>query len=110
MSIELEVILNEISDYDYYKEYRFLANRRFRFDYMFPLQSPIIKGVAVEFEGGAWSGGRHIRPQGFIKDCQKYNLAVLSGYVVLRFTSESLKEPDKIKQEIESTLKMFDVA
>lgn len=56
MSIDLEVILNEISNYDYYKEFKFLPNRRFRFDYMFPLQSKIVKGVAVEFEGGAWSG------------------------------------------------------
>ena len=101
---EMELILNEITNYDYYKEFKFLDNRKFRFDYVFLLSESLIKGVAVEFEGGVWSNGRHIRPLGFIKDCEKYNLASINGYIVLRFTSECLKDPNRIKAMIESTL------
>lgn len=104
MISEMELILNEISNFDYYKEFKFLHNRKFRFDYLFLLSDSKIKGVAVEFEGGVWSAGRHIRPIGFIKDCEKYNLALVNGYVVLRFTSECLKNPEKIKSIIENTL------
>ena len=104
MLSEMELILNEISNFDYYKEFKFLHNRKFRFDYLFLLSDSKIKGVAVEFEGGVWSAGRHIRPIGFIKDCEKYNLALVNGYVVLRFTSECLKDPNRIKSIIENTL------
>ena len=101
---EMELILNEISNYDYHKEFKFLHNRRFRFDYVYLLTDSKIKGIAIEFEGGVWSAGRHIRPLGFIKDCEKYNLASINGYIVLRFTSECLKDPVRIKATIESTL------
>lgn len=101
---EMELILNEISNYDYHKEFKFLDNRKFRFDYVYLLSESLIKGIAIEFEGGVWSNGRHIRPLGFIKDCEKYNLATVNGYIVLRFTSECLKNPDRIKSIIESTL------
>ena len=104
MISEMELILNEISDYDYYKEFKFLGDRKFRFDFVFLLLQSKIKGVAIEFEGGVWSSGRHIRPLGFIRDCEKYNLAMLNGYIVLRFTSECLKNPDRIKEMIENTL------
>ena len=101
---EMELILNEISNYDYHKEYKFLSDRRFRFDYVFLLDNSLIKGIAIEFEGGVWSNGRHIRPLGFIKDCEKYNLATVNGYVVLRFTSECIKDTNRVKTTIESTL------
>jgi hypothetical protein len=104
MISEMELILNEISDYDYYKEFKFLGDRKFRFDFVFLLLQSKIKGVAIEFEGGVWSSGRHIRPLGFIRDCEKYNLASLNGYIVLRFTSECLKNPNKVKETIENTL------
>ena len=101
---EMELILNEISNYDYHKEFKFLDNRKFRFDYVFLLDNSLIKGIAIEFEGGVWSNGRHIRPLGFIKDCEKYNLATVNGYVVLRFTSECIKDTNRVKTTIESTL------
>lgn len=101
---EMELILNEISNYDYHKEFKFLHDRKFRFDYVFLLDNSKIKGIAIEFEGGVWSNGRHIRPLGFIKDCEKYNLATVNGYIVLRFTSECLKDPNRVKATIENTL------
>jgi len=68
-------------------EYKFHPKRRWRFDFAFPL----IK-IAVEIEGGVWSGGRHTRGAGFIKDMEKYNAAVLLGWRVLRYSGETMTQ------------------
>lgn len=47
--------------------------------------------IAVEVEGGTWSGGRHTRGDGFEKDCEKYNTAALAGWRVLRFTGAQVQ-------------------
>jgi len=60
--------------------------RRWRFDEAWPARK-----VAVELEGGVYSGGRHVRPEGFEKDCEKYNAAVSLGWRVLRFTTTALR-------------------
>jgi hypothetical protein len=44
--------------------------------------------VGVEIEGGEWIYGRHNRPEGFMKDCEKYNTAAIMGWKVLRFTGK----------------------
>ena len=67
-------------------EYAFCPGRRFRFDFAYP-----DKKIAVEGEGGVWINGRHNRGQGFINDCEKYNIACLMGWKVLRYTSENLE-------------------
>lgn len=67
-------------------EYVFAAPRRWRFDFCF-----VDERLAVEIEGGAWSGGRHTRGAGFVGDMGKYNAAVILGYRVLRFTPEMVK-------------------
>jgi very-short-patch-repair endonuclease len=52
------------------------------------------KKIAIEIEGGAFSGGRHTRGVGFVNDMQKYNAYSLLGYTLLRFTSEqAIKQP-----------------
>ncbi len=48
------------------------------------------KKLAVEVEGGTWSGGRHVRGLGFEEDARKYNVLVLLGWRVLRFTSTAI--------------------
>ena len=60
------------------KEYKFNNKRKWRVDFYNPLAR-----IAVEIEGGIWSGGRHIRPAGFIKDIEKYNS--LSSFGILLF-------------------------
>jgi very-short-patch-repair endonuclease len=65
-------------------EYKFDKTRRWRFDFAYPK----IK-LAIELEGGIWSRGRHTRGIGYIKDCEKYNAAVLQGWKVLRYTSDT---------------------
>ena len=61
-------------------EYRFLANRRFRFDIAWPYCAPL---VAIEVQGGIWTGGAHARGGGIRRDIEKHNLAVTNGWRVL---------------------------
>ena len=76
----------------YEREQMLIPGRRFRFDFVLP-QS----GLIVECEGGTWSGGRHTSGIGFRNDCVKYNLAVEHGYVVLRYTSDLIKNGSAIE-------------
>lgn len=66
-------------------EWRFHVPRRWRFDYAWPYAA-----VALEVEGGVWTGGRHTRGSGFLKDLEKYNRATLDGWHVLRCTPQTL--------------------
>lgn len=74
------------------REYKFLKDRLFRFDFAWP-----DKKIAVEVEGGVWNHGRHTRGEGFERDCEKYNLAVVNGWWVLRFTSGMIDDGSAIK-------------
>jgi hypothetical protein len=47
--------------------------------------------VAVEQEGGIWSGGSHVRGKRYLSDCEKYNEAQLLGWLVLRFSPEQIQ-------------------
>ena len=66
-------------------EYRFHPERKWRFDYAWPDAK-----VALEVEGGVWTGGRHTSPAGFLKDIEKYNAAARLGWRVLRCTPKTL--------------------
>lgn len=63
------------------REFVFCPGRRFRFDVAW-----IAVQVAAEIDGAVWTGGRHTRGAGFIKDQEKTNLAALAGWRVFRFT------------------------
>lgn len=69
------------------QEYRFYADRRWRFDFAWPDAL-----VAVECEGGTWTHGRHVRGDGFRKDCEKYNKAAYFGWRVFRVTAGMLND------------------
>lgn len=62
------------------EEHKFHPLRRWKFDFSFPERR-----IAVEVEGGIWTRGRHVRPQGYINDCEKYTVAALNEWMVLRF-------------------------
>ena len=51
------------------REHRFAAPRRWRFDF-----AHLGTKTAIEIEGGTWSGGRHTRGSGFVKDAEKYKI------------------------------------
>ena len=68
------------------REYKFHPVRKWRFDFAF-----LDVLVAVEVEGGVWSGGRHGTGTGFTADCEKYAEAALLGWHILRFTPAMVK-------------------
>lgn len=61
------------------------CERKWRFDF-----AHVETKVAVEIEGGVWSGGRHTRGKGYIEDCTKYNRASELGWTVFRLTPDML--------------------
>ena len=61
--------------------------------------------LAVEVEGGVWTGGRHTRGAGFEEDARKYNVLALLGWRLLRFTSRSIQSGVAL-QSIEAALQM----
>ena len=68
--------------------------RRHRFDFAFPEQK-----LAVEIEGNAWhvkGGGSHMQDT----DLEKYNLAALLGWRVVRFS------PGMMKRDPEGCIKL----
>lgn len=78
------------------REYVFARPRRWRFDFAWPDEM-----VAVEVEGGIYSRGRHVRPQGFINDCEKMNHASTPdkhgrSWCVLRFCAEHVHRGDAL--------------
>jgi very-short-patch-repair endonuclease len=79
------------------REYTFAPPRRFRFDFCF-----LDKKLAIEIEGGVWSGGRHTRGSGYSKDIVKYNMATLLGWRVLRFTTEMVDSGEAINVTLEA--------
>jgi len=67
---------------DHVLEYKFLHDRRFKFDIAIPGNM-----IAIEFEGGIFTGGRHTRGKGYANDAKKYNLATMHGWKLFRFTT-----------------------
>lgn len=68
------------------KELKFHPTRRWRFDFAF-----VNEKLAIEVEGGVWSGGRHTRGNGFLKDMEKYNEATRLGWRLLRTTPNQVE-------------------
>jgi very-short-patch-repair endonuclease len=67
-------------------EHRFHPERKWRFDFAWPHLM-----VAVEIDGGTWTGGRHTRGTGYEADCEKINEATALGWKVFRFTSSQVQ-------------------
>jgi very-short-patch-repair endonuclease len=66
-------------DVELVREHKFCESRRWKFDF-----AHVESKVAVEIEGGIWTGGRHTRGSGYQKDCEKYNAAAAMGWRVFR--------------------------
>lgn len=87
-------------EFDPAREWRFDLKRKWRFDFAFPVHR-----VAIEIEGGSWSGGRHTTGTGFQADCAKYNRALELGWRVLRYTPQMVERaPDEVIHQIEVVL------
>jgi len=75
------------------REFMFHPKRKWRSDFSYP----DIK-LAIEIEGGARTGGRHTRGQGFIDDMEKYNAMTELGWRLLRFIPQDLTKSTTIDQ------------
>jgi very-short-patch-repair endonuclease len=73
------------------QEYRFNPQRRYRLD----LAIPPLK-LGIEIDGAIFSQGAHSRPLGILRDMEKANLLVLSGWRVLRYTPAQVKAGEAI--------------
>lgn len=78
-------------------ELRFAPPRRFRFDYAWPAQK-----IALEEQGGLFSGGRHTRGAALLNEHEKLNLAALDGWRVLFCTPQTIRS-----KEMRQTLAML---
>ena len=88
---------------EYFREYRWHPKRRWRTDFLICLKdhkqftNPTMvefmnPSILVEIEGGTHSRGRHTRGKGYAKDCEKYNHAILEGWLLFRFTGEMVTD------------------
>lgn len=81
---DLELYLSALG---FEKEYRFLPDRKFRADFR-------LGTLLVEYEGGVFAGGDAGGHRGlgrFLKDAEKYNLAAISGFRVIRVTAKHVE-------------------
>ena len=72
-------------DIEVVKEFKFHPSRKWRYDYAI-----VESKIAIEVEGGVWSGGRHTTGKGFTGDMEKYNAGTLLGWRIFRVTPENL--------------------
>ena len=79
------VAMSKVVGAEVVAEHRFHDTRKWRFDYAIPHLR-----IALEVEGGVWTGGRHTSAKGFLRDMDKYNEAALNGWIVLRCTPKTL--------------------
>ncbi len=82
---------------DYKKEYRFNDKRKFKFDFCLPTQK-----IGIEYEGLHSDKSRHTQINGYSNDVIKYNLALIDGWRVLRYTANNYMN---ILTDLETLLK-----
>lgn len=75
---------------DYVEELQFHEVRMFRFDWAIPDMM-----LAIEYEGLMSRKSGHTTISGYTKDCEKYNLAQLEGWKVLRYTALNYTDLEK---------------
>lgn len=69
------------------RDYKFDDGRKWQFDFAWP----DVK-VAVECEGGIFTGQAHGSIRGILRDIEKYNAAQAQGWLVFRATSPMLRD------------------
>jgi hypothetical protein len=89
------LFLKQIEAYGIYcqPEYKFHKTRGWRIDFFIEYNG--VK-LAVEVEGGVFTGGRHTTSTGFIGDMEKYNEFVLYGIWLYRVIPSELNKETTI--------------
>jgi hypothetical protein len=67
------------------EQHRFHPSRKWRLDFAW-----VDDLVAVEIHGGRWSGGRHVRGDGFADDRAKMNAALSLGWAVFELCDRDI--------------------
>jgi hypothetical protein len=52
--------------------------------------------LAVEIQGGIYTGGRHSRAKGYNNDCEKHNEAILLGWRLLLVTTDHVSSGEAL--------------
>ena len=81
---KFELLWKAMRGQELIKEHRFHPTRKWRIDFWHN------SGVAIEIEGGVWTGGRHTRGKGFIADMEKYNALAERGILVFRIPAHEI--------------------
>jgi hypothetical protein len=69
------------------KEYKFMPDRRFRMDYAI-----IEQKIGIEYEGIMSEKSGHTNIKGYTSNAQKYNIATIDGWKILRYTALNYME------------------
>lgn len=89
------------------REYRFYPKRGWRADFAFPNQKLLVEyegGIFVRAQRNGQDYGWHQSVGRMLGDMEKYNMAALMGFRVLRYTAKQVKSGEAVKQ-IEAALK-----
>lgn len=74
------------------REHRFHSVRRWRFDFAWPRWR-----IALEVQGGIFTGGRHTRGAALLREHEKLNAAAIAGWRVLFATPRQVQNGEATK-------------
>jgi len=76
----------------YERQTKAIPHRRFAFDFYIREAN-----LLIEIQGGTWNGGRHVTGVGFRKDCEKFNLATILGFRILKADNTQTKSGELLE-------------
>ena len=76
-------------------EYKFCPTRKWKHDFYWPFIDAA-GGVALENQGGIFSGGRHTRGAALLKEHEKLNASVVAGNRILFTTPQTIKSREML--------------
>lgn len=85
---------------EWWAEWYFYPERKWRFDYAFPELK-----IAIEIDGGVFTGGRHSGGIGQKKDMEKMNAAAELGWLVFHYIPEE-KFSQILREQVGNAIKM----
>ena len=91
-----------ISDHFFDTEFKFSDTRKFKFDWVIlsGINHPKEIKIAIEYEGLMSEKSGHTTVTGYTSNCDKYNLACILGWRVLRYTALNYKNIENDLKEL----------
>lgn len=101
----LKLILLDIEGINFACEYKFAESEKRKFAADF---AELRHGIIIEYEGlevydskdASFTKSRHQTTSGYIKDCEKYNLASMLNFNILRYNRHTLDDPYQIEKDV----------